>query len=138
MRMDVGSLQETLSVSASDPAPAPPARPAPRAFTSGPCQAATFVANGIGGNILAPTKLVHVAPQYPASLAPAKQAGVVVLEARIAEDGTIREVRTVSTPNTEFELAAVDAVRQWEFSQTLLNCKPVEVMMTVTVRFSAD
>jgi protein TonB len=32
--------------------------------------------------------------------------------------------------------AAVDAVRQWEFTPTLLNGAPMPVMMTVTVNFT--
>jgi len=31
--------------------------------------------------------------------------------------------------------AAVDAVRQWQFTPTLLNGEPVPVVMTVTVGF---
>jgi outer membrane biosynthesis protein TonB len=29
-------------------------------------------------------------------------------------------------------------VRQWKFSPTLLNGKPVEVLMTVTINFSLE
>ncbi|MEO8522728.1 MAG: energy transducer TonB [Acidobacteriota bacterium] len=36
----------------------------------------------------------------------------------------------------DFAIAAVDAVRQWRFSPTLLNGAPVDVVMTVTVSFS--
>jgi hypothetical protein len=32
--------------------------------------------------------------------------------------------------------AALDAVRQWEFTPTLLNGVPVPIIMTVTVQFS--
>jgi protein TonB len=32
--------------------------------------------------------------------------------------------------------AALDAVRQWEFTPTLLNGVPVPVIMTVTVQFT--
>ena len=39
------------------------------------------------------------------------------------------------TRHPDFAIAAVDAVRQWRFSPTLLNGKPVEVVMTVTVEF---
>ncbi len=34
--------------------------------------------------------------------------------------------------------AAIDAVRQWEFTPTLLNGDPVPVVMTVTVNFLLD
>ena len=92
---------------------------------------------GIGGNLRAPTKLVHVRPRFPANLSAAGLSGVVVLDAIIGAEGTIQDVSTRSSPHPDFEAAAIDAVRQWEFSQTLLNCVPVEVMMTVTVNFAA-
>jgi len=58
-----------------------------------------------------------------------------VLDALVGKDGTIRDVRAMSSTHPDFELAAVDAVRHWAFSQTLLNCVPVEVAMKVTVNF---
>jgi protein TonB len=33
------------------------------------------------------------------------------------------------------DVAAIDAVRQWEYTPTLLNGTPVPVIMTVTVTF---
>jgi hypothetical protein len=38
----------------------------------------------------------------------------------------------------ELDQAAVDAVRQWEFTPTLLNGVPTPVLMTVTVNFTLD
>jgi protein TonB len=32
--------------------------------------------------------------------------------------------------------AAIDAVRQWRFTPTLLNGEPVSILLTVTVRFT--
>jgi protein TonB len=32
--------------------------------------------------------------------------------------------------------AALDAVRQWEFTPTLLNGQPTPIIMTVTVQFT--
>jgi protein TonB len=60
---------------------------------------------------------------------------LVILEALIAEDGTIRDVR-VLRPEPLFEQAALTAVRQWRFSPTLLNGERVPIVMTVTVAFS--
>jgi TonB family protein len=46
-------------------------------------------------------------------------------------------VRVLSAQvHPDFAIAAVDAVRQWQFTPTLLNGQPVEVVMTVTVQFS--
>ena len=142
VRLEVGSLQETVSVRLSDPSkPASPLfrgrQPIVRTgIDAGGC--AATAPGGIGGNLRPPTKLVHEVPTYPAGLGAMKQAGDVVLDARIEADGTIREVRTVSSTHPDFESAAAEAVRQWEFSETLLNCVPVEVQMRVTVRFIAE
>ena len=63
--------------------------------------------------------------------------GVVPMEAAIGRDGTVVSVRVVSAQvHPELAIAAVDAVRQWRFDSTLLNGEPVEVVMTVSVRFS--
>jgi protein TonB len=88
----------------------------------------------VGGVIQAPKKVTHVAPVYPALALAARVSGIVVLEAVIDEDGHVREVRVLrSTPL--LDQAAIEAVRQWRFSPTLLNGQPVPVAMTVTVGF---
>jgi protein TonB len=59
------------------------------------------------------------------------------MEAVIGRDGAVASVRVLSAQvHPEFAMAAVDAVRQWRFDSTLLNGEPVEVVMTVSVRFS--
>ena len=65
----------------------------------------------------------------------AKVDGRVVLEGRIGTDGTMRELRVVVPAHPDFEAAAIEGVRQWRFSRTLLNCVPVEVSMTIYVNF---
>jgi protein TonB len=75
-----------------------------------------------------------VQPVYPELAQRAGVGGVVVLEAVIAEDGSVRDVR-VLTPKPLLEGAAIDAVRQWRFTPPLLNGVPVAVVMTVTVMF---
>jgi hypothetical protein len=47
----------------------------------------------------------------------------------------VRDARVVGAVHPDLSRAALDAVRQWEFDWTLLNCVPVEVSMTVTVNF---
>jgi protein TonB len=89
----------------------------------------------VGGAIRAPQKTVHVAPDYPAIARASRVEGVVILEAVIAEDGTVRDVRVLRS-RPLLDDAAIDAVRQWRFTPTLLNGEPVAVVMTVTVAFS--
>jgi hypothetical protein len=45
-------------------------------------------------------------------------------------------VRTLRSAHPDLERAAIEAVSQWEFTPTLLNCSPVEVRMTATVNFA--
>ena len=91
----------------------------------------------VGGNIRAPRKLVDVKPVYPVSMRAAGRDGVVPIEAIIGRDGTVTTVRVLTAQvHPDFAIAAVDAVRQWKFSPTLLNGAPVEVVMNVSVTFN--
>ena len=63
--------------------------------------------------------------------------GTVVLEAVIAEDGRVEDVRVLRSIRL-LDDAAADAVRQWRFTPTLLNGTPVRVLMTVTVSFALN
>jgi outer membrane biosynthesis protein TonB len=76
-------------------------------------------------------KLKHVSPVYPAG-APA---GVVRLNTVIGTDGFVKDLTITSSPAPALALSAENAVRQWQFDQTLLNCVPVEVRMSVVVEF---
>ncbi|HEV3140539.1 MAG TPA: energy transducer TonB [Vicinamibacterales bacterium] len=89
----------------------------------------------VGGQIPQPTKIVDVKPVYPPIAQSARVQGVVILEATIAPDGTIQDARVLRSIPL-LDAAAVDAVRQWRFTPTLLNGVPVPVIMTVTVNFS--
>jgi TonB family protein len=141
--LKVGSLQETITVSASrgganatPPAPQPTRRPAPDKFSAmKACAANTPTAGSMGGNLRQPMKLVDVKPRYPEQLAQAGTGGVLVFAARIGTDGTVTDLQATSSSNPDLELAAATAIRQWEFTPTLLNCVAVEVPMTITVSF---
>jgi protein TonB len=89
----------------------------------------------VGGNIGLPAKTHQVNPVYPPQARDARVQGIVILDARIGEDGRVTKARVLrSIP--ELDQAALDAVAQWEFTPTLLNGKPIPVVMTVTVNFS--
>ena len=126
--LQVGDLRESITDSSSRTG-APAAAAAPK----GPDRIR------IGGNIKAPRKLVDVHPVYPVSMREAGREGSVPLEAIIGQDGNVSSVRVVSAEvHPDFAIAAVDAVRQWKFSPTLLNGKPVEVVMSVKIDFKLD
>ena len=91
----------------------------------------------LGGKIRAPQKIVNVPPVYPEIARRAQVQGTVFLEAIISENGRVRDVRVLRSMPL-LDAAAMDAVRQWQFTPTLLNGQPVAVIMTVTVTFKLN
>jgi protein TonB len=88
----------------------------------------------VGGEIKEPKKIKHVEPVYPRIAMTAKVQGMVIIEATIARDGSVKNAR-VLRPVALLQEAALEAVKQWRYTPTLLNGSPVEVLMTVTVNF---
>ena len=122
--LQVGDLRETVTVRESRTA----AGASPVAQSASPVR--------VGGNIRAPRKIVDVRPVFPPAMRAAGREGVVPIEATIGVDGSVSSVRVLSAQvHPDFVLAAVDAVRQWRFTPTLLNGAPVDVVITVSVRF---
>jgi len=90
-----------------------------------------------GGVIQTPRKTKEVRPAYPAIARQARVEGTVILEAVIGENGKVRDVRILRSVPL-LDSAAIDAVRQWEFTPTLLNGQPIPIVMTVTVSFTLE
>jgi protein TonB len=89
----------------------------------------------VGGNIKPPMKTKDVRPSYPPIAQSARVQGVVIIEATIGPNGKVQDARVLRSIPL-LDAAALDAVRQWEFTPTLLNGVPVPVIMTVTVQFT--
>jgi protein TonB len=89
----------------------------------------------IGGELRPPTKIKDVRPVYPAIAQAARVEGVVIIETTIGTTGQVLNATLLGSVPLLDE-AALAAVRQWEFTPTLLNGNPVAVVMTVTVRFT--
>jgi protein TonB len=83
----------------------------------------------------APRKITHVDPVYPRAAQIAHVEGTVILEAVIDVNGAVTSVRVLRSI-TLLDQAALDAVRGWKFTPTLLNGVAVPVALTITVRFS--
>ena len=119
----------------------PPPPPPPPGTVAGRTGGSSSTAPGaqqpirVGGQIRQPTLLRRVNPVYPPDAQATRVQGVVILEAVIGTDGLVRDARILrSIPM--LDQAALDSVRQWEYSPTLLNNVPVPVIMTVTVQFT--
>ena len=91
----------------------------------------------VGGDIKAPTKIKDVRPVYPVEAMRAKVTGMVIIEALIGPDGAVQQAQVLRSIPL-LDQAALDAVRQWQFTPTLLNGVPTPVIMTVTVNFTVQ
>jgi protein TonB len=88
----------------------------------------------VGGQIKEPKKLKNVPPTYPDIAKQARVQGVVILECTISPQGKVTDVKVLRGIPL-LDQAAIDAVKQWVYTPTLLNGVPVPVIMTVTVNF---
>jgi protein TonB len=115
----------------------PTARRAEPTLPAAPPEAASNSSQPVrvGGNIATPTKVRDVPPVYPPLAIQARVQGVVIIEATIGKDGAVDGARVLRSIPL-LDPAALEAVRQWQFTPTLLNGVPVPVIMTVTVQFS--
>ena len=90
----------------------------------------------VGGTIRAPQKIRDVQPVYP----PMAQCGARAGHRHHRGHHRRRRARDRTRASCArlplLDQAALEAVRQWEFTPTLLNGVPVPVVMTVTVAFT--
>jgi len=112
-----GGIGETLAPPPPPPAPAPADAPL-----------------RVGGNIRPPTKIKDARPLYPSIAQTARVEGMVIIETTIGPTGRVLDARVIKSIPL-LDDAALEAVRQWEFTPTLLNGSPVPVVLTVTVSF---
>ena len=83
------------------------------------------------------SKLVRrVEPVYPEQALREGIQGTVRLTIVINEEGFVYELRAMEGNNPILEAAAIDAVKQWQYSPTLLNGMPVPAQAMVTVVFN--
>ncbi len=126
----VGTVEEFITVVSGLDTHAP-ARPSGGAASA----TAACSAEPNSGRLTPPRKIVDVRPAYPASMAGTQTDSRVVMWARIGIDGAVKQLRTIEAASPAFEESAQEAVRQWRFTETLLNCVPIEVEMKVSTLF---
>ncbi len=88
-----------------------------------------------GGLIKMPAKIHTQPPVYPPMAIAARIQGIEIIEAIISTTGAVQDARVMRSPSPLLDQAALEAVRQWVFTPTLLNGNPVPVILTVTVEF---
>jgi beta-lactamase regulating signal transducer with metallopeptidase domain len=129
LKMQVAELQETITVVSDDGAVTSTRQRGDASAKRPNSTCAAAATDGSGGNLRPPRKVKHVAPGYPGV------DGKVQLVATIGTDGSVTDVQVAKADRPELEPVAIDAVHQWEFDSTLLNCIPIEVQMNVSITF---
>jgi TonB family protein len=89
-----------------------------------------------GGRVRAPRKIRNVQPVYPQEMQDGRIQGMTIIEATISTAGCVAEATVLTGPHPTLNAAALAAVSIWRYEPTLLDDKPVPVIMTVTVNFA--
>jgi TonB family protein len=85
-----------------------------------------------------PARLTHrVEPRYPTMGIQLRRETRVELQAVIAVDGSIQSLQVISG-DPLFYQSAMEAVRQWQYSPTILNGRAVEVDTHISVIYSLN
>ena len=89
----------------------------------------------VGGEVKPPVLVQRVEPRYPEKLRADKKSGIVVLQATVDEQGVVTNPVIVRHSEPEFDAAAMEALRRWQYSPATLHDKPVAVYLTITISF---
>ncbi len=117
-----GVLNSPVGAAPPPPPPPPPKQETPKVVR-------------VGGNVQAAKLTNKVMPQYPPLAKQARIQGTVKLQAMIAKDGSVENLKVVSG-HPLLVPAALQAVRQWKYQPTVLNGQPVEVLTEIDVNFT--
>ncbi len=119
-----GVIDSLIGVTAPPPPPLPARIETPRRIKR-------------GGVIEAANLIYGPKPDYPQLAKLARIQGTVRLEALLATDGTIKDLKVVSG-HPLLVKAALEAVERWRYRPTLLNGQPVEVETEIDVNFALE
>jgi protein TonB len=86
----------------------------------------------VGGQIKEPRKVRHVNPRYPPEAYSHRIQDVVFMDCVIDPTGKVSDVK-ILRGHPALAAAAETAVRQWEYTPTLLDGVAMSVVLTVTV-----
>jgi protein TonB len=83
-----------------------------------------------------PVAIETGAPAYPDLARRAHVEGVVVLEAVIGADGSVRDVKVLHGVSPLLDPAALEAVKRWRYRAASIDGRPVAVYLQVVLTFS--
>ncbi len=88
----------------------------------------------VSAETMAKRIVTKVEPAYPEAARRAGTEGLVVLDAVIAPDGSVKSLRSVYGPDLLVQ-SATEAVQSWKFEPYLSSGQAVEVKTTIAVEF---
>jgi periplasmic protein TonB len=89
----------------------------------------------VGGSIKAPHAIYSPAPEYPKRARKDGQVGTVALTMVVGADGLQRDIKVVRSLTTDFDDAAIEAVKRWKFVPGTKDGEPVAVKINVELSF---
>jgi protein TonB len=107
----------------------------PGGVTGGTAGGSPPVPVRVGPNMTSPRKIKDLKPVYPAGTLQGRTQGAVILDVTIGTDGRVQDAKVIRSVPL-LDAAAIEAVRQWEYTPSLLNGVAVAVVMTVIVNFA--
>jgi TonB family protein len=129
---DVSDLGERVSPPAAHPATDASELVSVLSVPASLPEFAAPVSQGFSGGVL-----VHkVRPIYPRQAVPLRLEGSVLLQATVAENGTVRDIKLTSG-HPILARAAIDAVSQWHYRPFLLNGKPIQKQVDISIDFKS-
>ena len=86
-------------------------------------------------DLAAPAIRRKVDPAYPLQIMRENVTGTVILYAVIRADGSVGDVRVLSSADSRLDQFASRAVAQWQFQPAMKNGSPVDVEATFHIPF---
>ena len=93
-------------------------------------------AMALSGNIDPPVKIFSPRPLYTEEARRAGIQGIVILEAVVDADGTVRNVKVLKGLPMGLDQSAVETVMTWKYEPAKMEGRPVPVYFTFTISFS--
>ncbi len=85
-----------------------------------------------------PKLIKKVDPVYPPEARQAGIEGTVILEATIDTQGKVIKVKVLKGENELLNKAGIEALQQWEYEPAIVDGKPLQFVITVTMRFALN
>src|SRR5262249_24204435 len=89
------------------------------------------------GQLTTPDAFQQSDPGHPMELMKANVQGTVTLYAVIHSDGTVGDVRVLTSPDERLEPLATSALKRWKFHPAMKDGKPVALEAVVMIPFRA-